>query len=74
MEAVRERIQPGGMIQIPQQLMKSLGLAEGDEISLRTDAAKLVIVPAAPRKRVRLNSQIVDALVEHEELFEPEIP
>ena len=74
MEVVRERIKPGGMIQIPRQVMESMGLAEGDEICLRTEATQLVIVSVASRRRVRLSAQIVDALVEREELFEPEVP
>ena len=72
MEAIRERVKAGGMIQIPSRLLKMLRLAEGDEVYLRTEAARLVIVPAVTRKRLRLNAKIVDEMVEHEELFEPE--
>jgi hypothetical protein len=35
--------------------------------------AKLVVAPVTPRRRVRINAEIVDELVEHEELFEPEL-
>lgn len=73
MEVVRERIKSGGVIRIPQQLMEILSLADGDEIYLRTEAAKLIIVPVVARRRVRLNAEIVDELVEHEELYEPEL-
>jgi hypothetical protein len=54
--------------------MERIGLAEGDEICLRTEATQLVIVPVASRRRVRLSTQVVDALVEREERFEPEVP
>jgi hypothetical protein len=33
---------------------------------------ELVIVPTTVRKRVRLDAQIVDELVENEALFDPE--
>ncbi len=73
MKAVREYVKTGGMIRIPAQFMETLRLAEGDEIYVRTEAARLVVVPVAPRRRVRLDAGIVDELVEREELYEPEL-
>ena len=73
MEAVRERIERGGLIRIPLQLMEVLGLSEGDEVDLRAEMAKLVVVPVTGRKRMRLNAEIVDELIEHEEHYEPEL-
>ena len=73
MEAVRERIKNKGMIQIPREIMKKLHLSEGDEIALRIEASKLVIGPVTARRRMRLRTEIVDELIEHEEFFEPEL-
>lgn len=73
MEAVVEQIGAGGVVHIPPQLLKKLHLAEGDKVYLRAEQpARLVIVPTTARKRVRLDAQIVDELVENEALFEPE--
>jgi bifunctional DNA-binding transcriptional regulator/antitoxin component of YhaV-PrlF toxin-antitoxin module len=72
-EMVRERVKTGGMLQIPLQYLGTVGLAEGDEVYLWTEAVRLVVVPAVTRKRLRLDAEIVNELVEHEDLFEPEI-
>jgi len=73
MEAVRTRIDRGGLIRIPQRFMRSVGLREGLEVILWTEVRKLVLVPASPRRRLRLAASIVDELVEYEERFEPEV-
>lgn len=72
-EAARTRIDRGGLIRIPQRLMKSVGLREGLEVVLWIEARKLVLVPASPRRHLRLAADIVDDLVEYEERFEPEV-
>ena len=71
--AARERIGREGSIHIPRRFMRSLGLREGSVVVLWTEARRLVLVPASPRKRLRLEAEIVDELVEHEEGFEPEV-
>ncbi len=73
MEMVQERVKKGGMIQIPPPILETLGLVEGDGVYLRVMPLRLVIVPSTPRKRLWLDAEIVDELVEHEELFEPEV-
>lgn len=73
MEAVEARIDRGGLLRIPPQFMRSLGLREGLEVVLWTEARKLVLVPAFPRRHLRLAADIVDELVEYEERFEPEV-
>ncbi|MCL0061847.1 AbrB/MazE/SpoVT family DNA-binding domain-containing protein [Thermodesulfovibrionales bacterium] len=72
-QAVRGRIKNNGMVQIPRKIMQELRLSEGDEVVLRIEASKLVIDPVTARRRMRLRTEIVDELVEHEEFFEPEL-
>ncbi len=73
MGVVIERIKGNGMIQIPREIMQNLRLSEGDEVALRVDELKIVIAPVTTRRHVRLDSAIVDELVEKEEFFEPEV-
>lgn len=53
---MRQRIQKGGVIRIPAQLLKILGLSEGDEVDLRAETAKLVIT-ARKSPRIEVESQ-----------------
>ncbi len=73
MEVVEARIDRGGLLRIPRQFMKSLGLKEGLKVVLWTEARKLVLVSVSPRRHLRLAADIVDDLVEYEERFEPEV-
>lgn len=72
MKTVKERIKKDGLIQVPPQLMKITGLSDDSEIYLKAKASKLVIEPVQARRRMRLNAEVVDELVENEELFEVE--
>jgi len=45
MDPIFERIKPGGGIEIPKQMMKSLHLTVGEEIELRVKDRKLLIEP-----------------------------
>ena len=73
MIAVKERINQEGMIRIPSQFVRRLGLSEGVEVVFWTEAQKLVLAPVPSRKRLRIEADIVDELVEYEERFEPEV-
>ncbi len=72
-ETARGRIGREGSIRIPQQFVRTLGLREGTEVVLWIEARKLVLLPVSPRKRLRLEADIVDELVEYEERFQPEV-
>ncbi len=72
-ETVKERIKSNGLIQVPPQLMKISGLSNGTEVYLKAEESRLVIEPVQSVRRMRLNAEIVDELVENEELFEPEL-
>ena len=72
MEITTERVKKGGTITIPREILDGVGIMDGDEIFLRRDGRRLVIEPAVQRKRLLINSDIVDKLVEQEEMFEPE--
>lgn len=73
MEITTERVKKGGNITIPREILDGVGIMDGDEIFLRRDGRRLVIEPAVQRKRLFLNSDIVDKLVEQEDKFEPEV-
>jgi bifunctional DNA-binding transcriptional regulator/antitoxin component of YhaV-PrlF toxin-antitoxin module len=73
MEMTTERVKKGGTITIPRKILEGAGIMEGDEIFLHREGRKLVIEPAIKRKRLFLNSDIVDKLVEQEDKFEPEV-
>jgi len=74
MQTVESRIKKGGIIQIPRELLLLIGVLDGNQVQLRHEGRKIVIEPVVKetRKRLYLNSGIVDKLVEEEEYFEPE--
>jgi len=72
-ETVKERIKSNGSIHVPPQLMKISGFSNGTEVYLKAEESRLVIEPVQSIRRMRLNAEIVDELVEYEELFEPEL-
>ena len=66
METVVEKVKKGGILTIPQNVLNSIGLTEGDEVLLRKDGRKLMVEPALQRKRIAINPDIIDELVDHE--------
>jgi len=72
MEVVKERIEPNGSLHIPDHILEALSLKVGEEVELRLERAGLLMVPGG-RKRLPLARHIVDALVEQEEMFGPEV-
>jgi len=75
---IHERIKPNGGIHIPKSVLAELGLKVGGEIELRVVDRKLLIEPMKMgvdelSGSLRIDSKLVDELVEKEELFEPEV-
>jgi len=75
---IHERIKPNGGIHIPKSVLAELGLKVGEEIELRVVDRKLLIEPMKMgvdelSGSLRIDSKLVDELVEKEELFEPEV-
>ena len=75
---IHERIKPNGGIHIPKSVLAELGLKVGEEIELRVVDRKLLIEPMKIgvdelSGSLRIDSKLVDELVEKEELFEPEV-
>ena len=73
MNGSRQRVGAGGTIRIPPHLLRTFRISEGDEVDLKAEASKLVLIPVTSRKRIKLSAEIVDELVENEELFEAEL-
>jgi len=65
METIIEKVRKGGGLTIPQNVLNSIGLTEGDEVLLRKDGRKLMVEPALQRKRITIDPDIIDELVEH---------
>jgi antitoxin component of MazEF toxin-antitoxin module len=72
METIIEKVKKGGILTIPRKVLDSIGLTEGDEVFLRKDGRKLMVEPAIQRKRIIINPDIIDELVDHEDFFTPE--
>lgn len=73
MEVIKERIRPGGRLQIPEAIMNHLKLSVGGEVKLSVVGNKLIVEPLkVERKRLKICPEIIDELVENEELFQPE--
>ncbi|RLI87016.1 MAG: hypothetical protein DRO76_03030 [Candidatus Altiarchaeales archaeon] len=75
---IHERIKPNGGIHIPKSVLAELGLKVREEIELRVVDRKLLIEPMKMgvdelSGSLRIDSKLVDELVEKEELFEPEV-
>ncbi len=63
---------------MPKSVLAELGLKVGEEIELRVVDRKLLIEPMKMgvdelSGSLRIDSKLVDELVEKEELFEPEV-
>ena len=56
MNESRERVGAGGMIRIPPDLLHTLRISEGDEVDLKAEASKLVLIPVTSRKRMKLRN------------------
>jgi len=73
MDSVERTIIQNGIIRIPTEILEQLNLKIGETVELRVQGDALVIKPRKTRRRkLRIRREIVDELVEHEELFEPE--
>lgn len=71
METVKSRLDNGGVLRIPEVLLKKLRLEVGEEVELWTEQERLIIWPVR-RKRLNLSPGIVDELIEMEDVFTPE--
>jgi len=72
-DVTKGTITQDGMIQIPMEVLEQLKLKVGEAVELRVQGDILVIRPKrAKRRKLSIRQEIVDELVEHEELFEPE--
>lgn len=74
---IHERIKPSGDIHIPKSILSDLGLRVGEEIELRVVDRKVLIEPMKMgvdelSGSLRIDSKLIDELIEKEELFEPE--
>ena len=80
-ETYKVKLSPSGEIKIPKPIIQRLGLGSGSVAELKTWNNELLIKLEKSKKKgkidkiaksLKLDSEIVDELIEKEDLFEPE--
>jgi len=69
---VREKIERGCVLRLPQEIWRHLSLETDAEVELRVEEGRLIVTPILERKRLRLAPDVVDELVANEEFYLPE--
>lgn len=75
MDVIYEKIKPNRRIEIPEEMMKRLGLKVGEEIELRVVDRKVLIRPSRSivdelTGIIKVDPKIVDEVVENEDFYE----
>lgn len=74
MRIIKEKVEKKGVIRIPREMMENLQLKVGEEVELSIEGDVLIVRPkrVEKRKKLHIQAQVVDELIDKEEIFEPE--